>query len=248
MELDQHYRDPRLAAIYDVENTARNDIDFYLEVAAERAVRDVADLGCGTGVLACDMAERGYETTGVDPARAMLDVARDRPRAERVHWVEGTAEDLVSGAYDLVIMTGHVAQVFLDDQQWLTVLRHIHRSLRPGGCLAFESRDPRAEAWRTWNREDSYATFPAGDGHDGFASWVETTDVQPGQLTFEGWTVWSSTGEAQVSTSTLRFRSREELEADLAATGYVIAASYGDWDRTPITSTSRELIFLATRA
>jgi hypothetical protein len=40
-----------------------------------------------------------------------------------------------------------VAQVFLDDAEWATTLRAIHTALRPGGHLAFESRNPDDRAW-----------------------------------------------------------------------------------------------------
>ena len=38
----------------------------------------VLDLGCGTGLLACRIAEEGFAVTGVDPAEGMLRVARAR--------------------------------------------------------------------------------------------------------------------------------------------------------------------------
>src|SRR5690625_6303638 len=44
-------------------------------------------------------------------------------------------------------MTGNVAQVFLTDEAWSATLRGIHRALRPGGHVVFESRRPQARAW-----------------------------------------------------------------------------------------------------
>jgi hypothetical protein len=52
-------------------------------------------------------------------------------------------------------MTGNVAQVFVDDEAWLTMLRNLRHTLRPGGHLAFESRNPAALAWEQWNREQT---------------------------------------------------------------------------------------------
>ncbi len=40
-------------------------------------------------------------------------------------------------------MTGHVAQVIADDETWHKTLAAIHRALRPGGRVAFESRNPK---------------------------------------------------------------------------------------------------------
>ena len=41
-------------------------------------------------------------------------------------------------------MTGHVAQFFLTDEHWRAALTALHAALRPGGRLAFESRNPDA--------------------------------------------------------------------------------------------------------
>ncbi|MCP4223056.1 MAG: class I SAM-dependent methyltransferase [Actinomycetia bacterium] len=40
------------------------------------------------------------------------------------------------------MMMGHVAQYFVDEEDWLHTLRQIHRIVTPGGGLAFETRNP----------------------------------------------------------------------------------------------------------
>jgi ubiquinone/menaquinone biosynthesis C-methylase UbiE len=69
----------------------------------------------------------------------MLAVARSRPGHDQVRWIDGDATTAVPALVaDLAIMTGHVAQVFLDDAAWMQALRAVHRVLAPGGRLAFE--------------------------------------------------------------------------------------------------------------
>jgi 2-polyprenyl-3-methyl-5-hydroxy-6-metoxy-1,4-benzoquinol methylase len=70
--------DPRLAAVYDTECAGRADHDFYLALADELGARSVVDLGCGKGVFAVDLAQRGHAVVGVDPAGPMLEIARHR--------------------------------------------------------------------------------------------------------------------------------------------------------------------------
>lgn len=142
MHVDRGYTDPRTAALYDLENTGRDDVEFYLTLAAELKVRAVADVGCGTGVLAVDLAAQGHKVIGVDPAPAMLDVARSRPGGERVRWIDGTAADCATTAVDLVVMTGHVAQVFVDDDDWRRLLTELSRTLKPGGHLRVRQPQP----------------------------------------------------------------------------------------------------------
>jgi len=148
MPPDDCFADPRLAALYDVLEAERPDLDAYVELAGELGARTVLDVGCGTGVLARTLAARGLEVTGVDPAAASLDIARRGPGAERVHWVHADAAGLpVGDDVDLALMTGNVAQVFLDDEEWGAALRRVAAVLGPGGHLVFEARRPDRRAW-----------------------------------------------------------------------------------------------------
>ena len=81
------YIDPRLAAVYDALNPPADDMAFYLDLAGETP-KNVLDMGCGTGRLACELAARGHRATGADPAAAMLDIARNRPGGEKVTWID----------------------------------------------------------------------------------------------------------------------------------------------------------------
>src|SRR5215212_5125251 len=136
VKLDEHYVNPRLVALYDLENTGRDDTDFYLRLADELNAHRIVDFGCGTGVLTRELATTNRQIIGVDPAAAMLEFARQQPNAERVQWIKGDASALGTPQADLLTMTGNVAQVFLEDSDWLITLAAIHAALRPGGYLA----------------------------------------------------------------------------------------------------------------
>ncbi len=246
MRLDLHYTDPRLASLYDAENAGRDDTDFYLLLAAELGARSIVDLGCGTGVLACELAAKGADVRGVDPAVAMLDIARSRPGSDRVAWVLGDASSLAADTADLVLMTGHVAQVFLDDADWRDVLAQVFRALVPGGHLAFETRNPGARAWERWTQERTTASYWLPDG-TAFSSWIEVTEVADGLVSMEGHNVFAATAEDVVVKSTLRFRTQDQVEAALREAGFTVTSVWGDWDRNAVSPLSPELIFLAHR-
>jgi SAM-dependent methyltransferase len=246
-EVDRAYDDALLASTYDAENAARDDIEFYLALAVELDVHDVTDLGCGTGVLAADLAAAGHAVIGIDPADAMLDIARTRVGGERVTWRLGDSAALDEASADLIVMTGHVAQVFVDEDYWRTTLRRCFGALRPGGHLAFETRNPERRSWTDWTRERTTGRYTTADGIS-FTSWVQVTDVTDDLVTFDAHNVFTATGEDIVSASTLRFRSRPEIESALADAGFGAPTVYGDWDRSSVTGNSPELIFVATKA
>jgi SAM-dependent methyltransferase len=208
--------------------------------------RDVADLGCGTGVLAADLAAAGHAVVGIDPANAMLDIARNRIGGERVTWRLGDSAALGAASADLVVMTGHVAQVFIDEDYWRTTLRRCFDALRPGGHLAFETRNPEMRSWTDWTRQRTTGTYTTADGTS-FTSWVQITDVTDDLVTFDAHNVFAATGQDIVSASTLRFRSRTEIENALEAAGFEPPIVYGDWDRSPVRGPSPELIFVAAK-
>jgi SAM-dependent methyltransferase len=163
-QLDLHYTDPRLVDQYDIENPHGPDFDFFLALADALHALRIVDLGCGTGLLTRQLAIAGREVTGVDPAAAMLAYARRQPGAERVTWIDGDSHALGTPAADLVLMTSNVAQVFLDDDAWAATLRHIYAALRPGGHLAFESRNPADRAWERWNPQTTAALLETPHG------------------------------------------------------------------------------------
>lgn len=168
------FQDPKLVAHY-----ADGPLRFVPAVAAlhrmsaillaERAPGDarVLVLGAGGGMELKALAEAqpGWHFTGVDPAAAMLDVARQMlgPLAARVQFVEGYIDDAPEGPFDaaLCLLTLH----FLDAAERLRTLREIHRRLRPGApFVAAHTSFPQGDARSRWLSR--YAAFAVASGVD----------------------------------------------------------------------------------
>jgi SAM-dependent methyltransferase len=230
-----YYSTPELAAHYDEDCEGRTDFPFYLALAQTLQAQRIIDIGCGTGLLCSQLAAQGHSLLGLEPQATMLDLARAQPSASAARWIHGTADDLPNGWADLVLMTGHVAQYFLDDDAWHHVLAEVHRSLRPDGHLAFEIRNDTVEEWRAWSTE-APKVMPAGTlrqevRRDG--DLITHTDH------------WVQDGRNWTTTETLRFPSWPTVTRGLAQAGFMIANSWGDFDGQPIRPESPEWIILA---
>jgi len=242
---DPVFDDPRLAAIYDALDPDRSDLQPYLAMVDEFGASSVLDLGCGTGVFALMLADRGVRVIGADPAKASVAVARGKPGAERVTWIDGDASAIPeSVTVDMVTMTANVAQVFVTDADWLATLAAVHAALRPDGHLVFETRDPESRAWERWTEEATRTTTNI-PGVGPVTEWVQVTDVvDDGRfVTFESPNVFEADGTVITSRSTLRFRTRREVEDSLRATGFAVDEVRDAPDRP-----GRELVFVARRS
>jgi len=215
---DPIFADERLARIYDAFDGPRDDLAAYVDICEQLGARAVADVGCGTGSLAVLLAARGVGVTGVDPAMASLEVARSKPMSDAVTWIHGDVRDLAPGSADLVVMTGNVAQVFLTDEDWRAMLFGARRALKRRGHLVFESRRPEDRAWERWalEREPTVRDVP---GLGLVEQRRELTAVDPPRVSFR-FTYRFADGTVVASDSTLRFRSRSEIEDSLAAAGF----------------------------
>jgi len=66
----------------------------------------------------------------------MLRVAKEKPGGEHVDWRLGFSDRAGTSSADFAVMSGHVAQVFRDDDAWSDALQHLHRALVPHAVLA----------------------------------------------------------------------------------------------------------------
>jgi SAM-dependent methyltransferase len=238
---DAIFADPRLAAIYDQLDPDRSDLDAYAAMAAEFGARSALDIGCGTGTFACLLAGRGLTVTAVDPAEASLEVAHAKAGAEAVRWLHGDATSLPPMQADLATMTGNVAQVFVNDEDWAATLVAARAALRPGGRLVFETRDPARKAWLGWTREHT-RTVADVPGVGVVEKWYELTGVSGQLVSFRSVFAFEADGAVLTSESTLRFRERDDVAGSLSAAGYQLEEVRDAPDRPGL-----EFVFIASR-
>ncbi len=242
----KQFSDPLLVSAYDALNAFGEDSDFWLAEIERLSPKTIIDLGCGTGLLTCELARRGYDMIGVEPAGKMLDIARKKPDAEKVQWIEGGYEKFEGLKADMVLMTSHVAQFFLEDKEWESMLEASHKALNPGGHVVFDSRTPIFPPYQTWPTEESPRRIE--DPSLGPIDWhYKLLGIESNRVRYELHFHFINSDEKITSTDELIFRSQEEITQSLKDAGFEIEKIYGDWDGSLAAPTSPEMIFVATR-
>jgi SAM-dependent methyltransferase len=243
---DRQFSEPDLAELYDrfCAWDRRDDFGFYLPLVM--AAGRVLDVGCGTGMLLHRARRDGHRgrLCGLDPAAAMLAVARTRPDIE---WIEGDLSGAsFNGEFDLVVMTGHAFQVLTGDDELRAGLAAVRAALAPDGVFAFETRNPLARGWEQWTPANAVEVT----GPDGQV-WRMTHQVQTpvtGELvSFTSSFCGPAWVQPRESRSTLRFLAADSLTGFLSEAGLRVHEQYGDWDRQPLTASSPEIITIAGR-
>lgn len=122
-------------------------------VPPDVARRDVhvLDIACGPGNMTVTLAEAGFSVVGMDPYAALVEVAREKRRAQHLANVAFRHGDLAegnnfkTGTFDVAV---NIHSLYLHPAPE-RLLREAHRVLRPGGCAVFVNRMRPVNDWST---------------------------------------------------------------------------------------------------
>ncbi|QFU75324.1 bifunctional 2-polyprenyl-6-hydroxyphenol methylase/3-demethylubiquinol 3-O-methyltransferase UbiG [Halioglobus maricola] len=154
-------RNSEFKPLHDINPLRANYIDGISPVAGKRLV----DVGCGGGILAEAMAQRGATVTGIDMGEAPLSVAKlhGLESGVEVDYQQSTAEELAErepGAFDVVCcleMLEHVPDPG-------AIIQACADMAKPGGNLYFSTinRNLKAYAFAIVGAEHILQLLPAG--------------------------------------------------------------------------------------
>jgi 2-polyprenyl-3-methyl-5-hydroxy-6-metoxy-1,4-benzoquinol methylase len=240
--VEKHYTDPRLVELYDIENPWSDDSDFYVSIIDNNKKR-ILDIGCGTGVISIALAEKGHTVTALDPSFAMIDAAKQKKNASLVYWVVSPAQSYHDASlYDIAIMTGHTFQNLLTVTDVTSTLNMIYRQLSVGGKLIFESRNPLIDWHKKWSQlPERHITH----NNESIVVTTDSVNTDGEYISFKHH--YAIAHQTLTSESTLRFMNKEKIEDLLLSNSFQIETVYGDWDMSPYTNESKEMIFVAKK-
>lgn len=238
---DKLYRDPQLVDFYDLENSWGKDDDFCSNLAS--TVSSVLDLGCGTGRLAAALASEYRMVVGVDPAKAMLDIARTKASGNHVSWIEGDARELsLDRRFDLILLTGHAFQVFLNDSEQRAVLKTIAKHLAPNCRFVFDSRNPLAKEWLEWGPDESKRKLMHPQYGEIDAWNTAQHDSATNNVIYQTNYLVSATGRLFTAESHIQFSPQSMLATMIVECGLEVDQWHGDWGGNSFAPDSPEII------
>jgi SAM-dependent methyltransferase len=137
MPLDRGYE--KTARFFDL-FAGEDDIEFYCGYA--EGVREILDIGAGTGRVAIPLAERGAKVVCVEPSPAMLAVFREKlsgnPDAANVTLIDDFAASFDLGRTVPAAFMARGFDGFLDDEEKRESVANIAGHIEPGGVFVFD--------------------------------------------------------------------------------------------------------------
>jgi ubiquinone/menaquinone biosynthesis C-methylase UbiE len=257
------YQDlPILAELYDLTPgyTNRTDRDFYLNYCKESRGR-ILELGCGTGRILIPAAEAGCRITGLDSSEHMLAECREKlkeqPREvrDRTRLVHGDMCDFnLEDEFHLAIIPFRPFQHLIALEDQMACLKNISRHLVRGGRLVFDVFQVNLEYITNPKSAEEAEDMPEFKLPDGrlfrrthrIAGTHRTEQYNDVELIFY---VTDLNGKTQriVQAFPFRYFFRYEMEHLLARCGFEPLDLFGDFDRSPLTDESPEMIFVVEK-
>jgi SAM-dependent methyltransferase len=98
----------------------------------------ILDIGCGTGIHANYLAEKGFNVTGIDFSKEMISIAnRGKSKNTRFFVYDATSFDL-SGKFDIILSLFHVVSYQIENQNIKDLFVNVSKHLRKNGLFIFD--------------------------------------------------------------------------------------------------------------
>jgi SAM-dependent methyltransferase len=256
------YVDDRLAWLYDQvpSYVSREDVEFFVGEAVACG-GPVLEMGCGTGRVLLPIARAGIEITGLDLSEAMLGRLRSKLAAEpeevqrRVRLVHGDMCGFDLGRrFALITIPFRPFQHLITVEEQMACLGCARRHLAEGGRLVFDVFNPDlgklADPARLAEAED-FAGAKLSDGRTArrthrFAATHRAEQYNDIEMVYY---LTDAEGRTERVVHGFPFRTvfRYEMEHLLARCGFRVAQFFGNFDRSPFTDASPQMIFVAEK-
>ncbi|WP_332645888.1 class I SAM-dependent DNA methyltransferase [Lysinibacillus sp. 54212] len=248
----EEYDNPTL---YDKENEQFIPELPFLSKWAAKKQGVIIDLACGTGRITIPLAKNGYELIGVDIHNGMLTEAKNKSANLnlQINWVEQDCTKLALHAKSsLIYSVGNSFQHLLTNEDQDRFLSSVTKHLENDGIFIFGTRFPSTEEliqppteeyWRSYRDSETKQIvdlFTISE-YDSLNQIQHYTTIRKYK---------NDAGEIINEMRThisLRYVFPKEMNRLLHYHGFEILHLYKDWQETPITKDSYEMIYVCKK-
>jgi len=202
----------------------------------------ILDVGCGYGRHSVELAQLGFQVTGIDISEVQLARAREKAQAAEVSvdFRLGDARALeFEGEFDAAVSMFLSFGFFETDAEHLAMLQGVGRSLKPGGrfLMDFWNREYEIQRFDRWQVDRTGEIFELEE-------W--DFDYLKGRL---NWTnhAFFPDGRHESWYHSIRAYTVVEMKTLFEQAGLHLDAVYGSLAGTPYSIESQAAIFVATK-
>jgi len=219
----------RVAPYYESLTASMPDTGRAIEFLADHAgTGRVLELGVGTGRLACPLAQRGFDVTGLDNSAGMLARLRSRSDGAAVHIVLGSFTDLpVDGEFSLIYAPFNALFCALTQEEQLRAIQLAAQHLTPAGTFVVETDLPALAR----SGESGRSLGTGGVERDRVFVEASTHDIATQRIRTQ--TIIVSEQGIQMFPLMMRYMWPSELDLMGRLAGLRLEHRYGGWDRNP---------------
>ncbi|MFC1726780.1 class I SAM-dependent DNA methyltransferase [candidate division KSB1 bacterium] len=124
--------------LYSMEFDYKKDMQLFEQSAKKYNLREVLELGCGTGHLTKLLVEKGYNVTGVDLYDEMLRIAKEK--LPDVPFIQSDIRNLnLEREFKSAVLLGRTITYMLTNRDVEECVQSIYRCLKTGGIFILDS-------------------------------------------------------------------------------------------------------------
>jgi SAM-dependent methyltransferase len=198
----------------------------------------VLELGIGTGRVAVPLAGLGLSVHGIDASTKMLDELRRKPGGESITVTVGDfSEVAVDGRFHLVYVVFNTFFVLLSQEAQLRCFANVAAHLEPGGVFAIEAFVPDLSRYLR-NQNVSVGKIGIDEVR------LDVTVHDPLHQRVECQHVVVANGSTRIYPIQIRYAWPSELDLMARLAGLRLKERWGNWQRSPFSSSDTTHISL----
>lgn len=209
---------------------------------------EIADFGCGPGLYASRLAERGAKVTGIDFSENSIRYAKEAAEKKKVKIDYVQANYLnyeTAKRFDLIIMI-MCDFCALSPKQRRLMLTKFFTLLKPGGSVVLD-----VYSLNMFDQKEESATYELNQlnrfwSANDYYCFVNTFKYYREKVSLDKYTIIEEK-QRRIVYNWLQYFSPETLEKEFVEYGFTVEKLYSDVAGTPFNAGSTEIAVVATR-